>query len=49
LFNDEEKLLRHLFTPGAVIYETTDNSPDKKIMHKISQAKENNNEVVSLG
>lgn len=49
LFNDEEKLLRHLFTPGTVIYMTNDNSPDKKIIHKINQAKKNDDEVVSLG
>ena len=49
LFADEEKLLCHLFTPGAVIYMTNDNSPDKKIMRKISAAKEHDDEVVSLG
>lgn len=49
LFADEEKLLRHLFTPGAVIYMTNDNCPDKEIMREINAAKESDNEVVSLG
>ena len=49
LFADEDKLLRHLFTPGAVIFITNDNSPDKKMMRKIGKAKEHNDEVVSLG
>lgn len=49
LFADEDKLLRHLFTPGAVIYMTNDNSPDRKIMRKINAAKECDDEVVSLG
>jgi hypothetical protein len=41
--------LRHLFTPGAVIFITNDNSPDEEMMEKISAAKECNDEVVSLG
>lgn len=49
LFADEEKLLRHLFTPGAVIYITNDNSPDFGILRKIGKAKERDNEMVSLG
>ena len=49
LFADEEKLLRHLFTPGAVLYITNDNSPDREIMREINAAKECNDEVVSLG
>ena len=49
LFADEEKLLRHLFTPGAVIYMTNDNDPDEEIMRQISAAKECDDEVVSLG
>ena len=49
LFADEEKLLRHLFTPGAVIYMTNDNSPDDEIMTKIGHAKEHDDEMVSLG
>lgn len=49
LFADEEKLLRHLFTPGAIIYMTNDNNPDESIFNKISKAKECDDEVVSLG
>lgn len=49
LFADEEKLLRHLFTPGAVIYMTNDNSPDDEIMTKIGYARASDDEVVSLG
>ena len=49
LFADEEKLLRHLFTPGAVIFITNDNSPDDEMMEKISAAKEHDDEVVLLG
>ena len=49
LFVDEEKLLRHLFTPGTVIYMTNDNSPDDEIMTKIGYARANDDEVVSLG
>ena len=49
LFADEEKLLHHLFTPGAVLYITNDNSPDREIMREINAAKECDDEVVSLG
>ena len=45
IFADEEKLLRFLFTPGAVVYITNDNDPDSKILRKMGKAKERGEEV----
>ena len=41
IFKDEEKLLRHLFTPGAAIYITNDNSPDDDILGEIGKRRHN--------
>ena len=45
IFKDEEKLLHDLFTPGAIIYITNDNTPDHEILEKIAEARYNGEEV----
>lgn len=46
VFKDEEKLLHDLFTPGAAIYITNDNTPDHEILEEIANALDRGEEEV---